>query len=95
MDSTDARYWQTPALAGFTNPHDFLAVLRATFDRLYAEGAHHPRMMSAGLHLRISGRPSRARQIERFIAYARAFPGVWFARRADIARWWLEHGPGR
>jgi allantoinase len=95
MDVTDARYWATPWLTGFTSPHDFFAVMRATFDRLYAEGAHHPRMMSVGLHLRISGRPSRARQIERFIEHARRVPGVWFARRLDIARWWLEHGPDR
>src|SRR5262245_44335390 len=93
VDATDARYWAAPWLGGFTSPHDFSAVMRATFDRLYAEGAHHPRMMSVGVHLRISGRPSRVRQIERFIQHARGAPGVWFARRVDLARWWLEHGP--
>lgn len=95
MDATDARFWSTPSLAGFTSPDDFFAVMKATFDRLYDEGARQPRMMSVGLHLRISGRPSRARQIERFIHYAKGFPGVWLARRLEIARWWLEHDPGR
>jgi hypothetical protein len=23
--------------------------------------------------------------------YAKSFPRVWFARRVDIARWWLEN----
>ncbi len=95
MDATDARYWTTPWLAGFTNPNDFFSVMQATFERLYAEGEHHPRLMSIGVHPRISGRPSRARQIERFIRYAKEFPGVWFAQRVEIARWWLEHGPDR
>lgn len=93
-DVTDARFWITPALAGFTNPSDFFALMKATFDRLYAEGATHPRMMSVGLHLRISGRPSRAAQIERFIRYVKGFPGVWVARRVEIARWWMERCRG-
>ncbi len=90
-DATDDRFWSAPWVAGFTNPNAFFAVTKNTFDRLYTEGDTHPKMMSVGLHLRISGRPSRAKQIERFIRYAKGFPGVWFARRIDIARWWLEH----
>jgi peptidoglycan/xylan/chitin deacetylase (PgdA/CDA1 family) len=92
-DVNDDKFWVPPPAAGFTNPDAFSSVMRATFDRLWAEGATHPKMMSVGLHQRISGRPARAKQIERFIHYARGFPGVWFARRVDIARWWLEHGP--
>lgn len=48
-------------------------------------------MMSVGLHLRIVGRPARAAALDRFIKYAKGLPDVWFARRIDIARWWLEH----
>ena len=47
-------------------------------------------MLSVGLHLRLSGRQPRAAQVDRLIRYAKGFPGVWFARRIDIARWWLE-----
>lgn len=65
--------------------------MKGTSDRLYVEGATHPKMMSVGLHLRIAGRPTRASRVEQFIRYARGFPQVWFARRIDIARWWLEH----
>lgn len=91
IDTNDNRYWSTPEVAGFTKPSDFFALMKASFDRLYAEGEDHPKMMSVGLHLRISGRPSRAKQIERFIQYAKKFPNVWFARRIDIAHWWLKN----
>jgi peptidoglycan/xylan/chitin deacetylase (PgdA/CDA1 family) len=50
-------------------------------------------MLSIGLHCRIAGRPGRAWGLDRFLAYARGHPGVWFARRSDIARWWLDHYP--
>jgi allantoinase len=48
-------------------------------------------MMSIGLHLRLSGHPARAHALHKFIAYAKSFPGVWFARRIDIANHWIEH----
>jgi peptidoglycan/xylan/chitin deacetylase (PgdA/CDA1 family) len=46
-----------------------------------------------GLHLRIIGRPGRAKALDDFIAYARAKGGVWFARRNDIATAWREQFP--
>jgi allantoinase len=88
FETNDQKYFLGP---GHSGPHDFLAQLQAGFDWLYAEGASHPQMMSVGIHMRHSGRPAGASAIEDFIRYARGFPGVWFARRIDIARWWLEH----
>ena len=90
-DTNDEKFWPGPLVPGFTRPDQFFASLKATFDDLYAEGSKNPKMMSVGLHLRLSGRPPRAAQVDRFIQYAKGFPGVWFARRVDIARWWLEH----
>jgi len=29
--------------------------------------------------------------LDRFLAYARSKPGVWFARKDQIAAWALEH----
>lgn len=84
-DTNDARAFRAGGSAS-----EFLELLMATFDRLYAEGAEHPKMMSVGLHCRLTGRPGRAAMLERFLSYARGFEGVWFARRSDIARWWLE-----
>ena len=77
-------------LPGYAQPEDFFFQLKEAFDCLYEEGATHPKMMSVGLHLRFAGRPARAKALDEFIRYARSFPGVWFARRIDIARWWLE-----
>ena len=90
-DTNDEKFLPGPLVPGFTRPDQFFASLKATFDDLYAEGSTNPKMMSVGLHLRLSGRPPRAAQVDRFIQYAKGFPGVWFARRVDIARWWLEH----
>lgn len=87
MDSNDGRYWFSP---GFVNPNDFLDYLKLTFDRLYNEGRDRPRMMSIGLHCRISGRAARSTAIDRFIRYAMERGGVWFGRRIDIANCWLE-----
>ncbi len=94
VDTNDDKFWPPPMVAGFSRPDHFFDVLRESFDELYEEGSRSPRMMSVGLHLRISGRPSRAGQVFRFIQYAKAYPEVWFARRVDIARWWLKAGCG-
>jgi len=40
------------------------------------------------LHPWLSGRPSRVRLLERLINAMKAKPGVWFARGAEIARWY-------
>ncbi len=90
METNDARFWR----GGLVSVSDFYEYLKDTFDCLYEEGQSHPKMMSVGLHCRIAGRPARSKAVERFLQYAKGFPGVWFPRRVDIARWWLEHYPG-
>ena len=79
------------APAHFGPPEDFEEHLRYTFDRLYKEGATHPKMMSIGLHMRLVGHPARSEAVSKFIAYAKSFPDVWFAKRIDIARHWKEN----
>jgi allantoinase len=78
---------------GFGSPKDFEEYLQYDFDRLYKEGETYPKMMSIGLHMRLIGRPARAQALYNFIAYAKSFPDVWFARRIDIARHWQQHHP--
>ena len=75
------------------SPSDFYETLKNTFDLLYAEGADSPKMMNVGLHCRIAGRPSRAVALRNFLEYASGFGDVWFARRVEIARWWMERYP--
>jgi len=91
LDDNDMRF-VTPQ--GFSCGEQFFSYLKDSFDVLYAEGAETPRMMSVGLHCRIAGRPGRSAAVERFLAYARQFEDVWWARRVDIARHWIaRHQP--
>jgi peptidoglycan/xylan/chitin deacetylase (PgdA/CDA1 family) len=89
LEVNDTRFWR----GGIFSNESFLDCMKDAFTFLYEEGKTHPKMLSIGLHCRIAGRPSRAPVVERFLEYAKSFPGVWFARRADIARWWLEKYP--
>lgn len=73
-------------------PRRVLGARREEFDMLYAEAATSPRMMTLTLLPYASGRPARARALGEFIRYAKGFPGVWFARCVDVARWWREMG---
>lgn len=89
MDVNDARTFR----GGSGGLADFYNTMKNAFDTLYAEGATHPKMMTVGLHCRASGRPAAARVVDDFLAYATQFKDVWFARRIDIARCWLEQFP--
>jgi len=89
LDANDMRF---ATAQGFNAGEQFFAYLRDSLDVLLAEGeAGSPKMMSIGLHCRLAGRPGRAAALARFLDYALAKPGVWFARRIDIARHWHEH----
>src|SRR6266705_5393554 len=71
----------------------FFTYMRDAFDVLYREGRTQPRMMSLGLHLRLTGHPSRAAGLERVLDYMATHQGVWFTRRIDIARHWVATHP--
>ncbi|WAC57535.1 allantoinase PuuE [Gordonia sp. SL306] len=86
FDTNDMRLATTPGLA---TGRQFGDELIDTLDELLLGGSEAPRMMSLGLHLRLVGRPARAHAVRRFLEYASAHPDVWFARRIDIARWWM------
>lgn len=86
----DARYVLPQ---GFGSPEDFFAMAKAYLDRLRDDGDDVPRMMSIGLHSRISGNPARADALARFIDYGQSLGDVWFARRVDIARTFIAQQP--
>jgi peptidoglycan/xylan/chitin deacetylase (PgdA/CDA1 family) len=90
VDTNDARYLTAP---GFGTADDFANYLIASFDRLFEEADRAPKMMSVGLHCRISGHPGRAVALDRFIAHAAQRGQVWFARRDEIARFWRQRYP--
>ena len=66
-------------------------VMKEQFDVLYEEGAESGRLMNIGLHPHVIGQPFRARAIREFIEYAKQFDGVWWAKREEIAEWYLEN----
>ena len=79
---------------GFSTGEDFFQSLKDAFDQLWQEGESHPKMMSVGLHCRISGHPARARALARFLDYVQAHEAVWICRREEIARHWIaNHQP--
>ena len=78
---------------GFATGADFFHQLRDAFDQLWLEGASSPKLMSIGLHPRISGHPARARALARFLDYLLDQDGVWVCRREEIARHWLATHP--
>jgi allantoinase len=88
--NNDARYLLPN---GFSTAEDFFQLLKDAFDVLWLEGAHRPKLMSVGLHPRISGHPARAMAVARFLDYALGFDRVWICRREDVARHWLAVHP--
>ena len=85
-DSKFGRGW-------FATSDDFFQFVRDSFDLLYEEGAHQPRMMSVGLHMRLIGHPGRAMGLKRFLDHIRHFDDVWICRRSDIAQHWARTHP--
>lgn len=90
LEANDMRF---VAAAGFNSGEQYFTYLKDTFDVLYRESDHTPRMMSTGLHLRIAGRPGRWAAFLRFLDYVQSHEGVWICRRDEIARHWHEHHP--
>jgi peptidoglycan/xylan/chitin deacetylase (PgdA/CDA1 family) len=68
--------------------------LQNSFDILYAEGqAGKPKMMTIGLHCRVSGKPGRFAAVENFLKYISRKEGVWITTRKAIAEHWLDRFP--
>jgi peptidoglycan/xylan/chitin deacetylase (PgdA/CDA1 family) len=86
----DARY---VVPQGFGSPEHFLETAKAHLDRLRRDGDDVNRMMSIGLHPRITGNPARSDALARFIEYAQSLGDVWFARRIDIANTFIAQQP--
>lgn len=90
LDVNDMRF---ASAQGFNAGDQFFNYLKDSFDVLYAEGEHTPRVLSVGLHCRLAGRPGRIAALKRFLDYIAEFQNVWVARRIDIAEHWHVHHP--
>ena len=91
LDCNDMRF---ATQSGLSTADQFFAYLRDAFDVLYREGEVAPKMMSVGLHCRLTGRPGRVGALERFLDHVRKHDDVWICRRIDIARHWIATHPG-
>lgn len=77
---------------GFGAPVDFVDVCKRGIDELWLEGERgFPKMISIGLHPRWIGQAGRASALREVLEYAQEKGDVWFARRDEIARWWIDH----
>lgn len=77
---------------GSRSPNTLLQYCRRGLDEMRREGlAGQPKMMSIGIHPRRTGHAARASALREFIEYALSLGDVWFARREDIARHWIDH----
>lgn len=90
LDTNDMRF---AVAQGFNSGEQFFTYLRDAFDVLYAEGAAAPKMLSVGLHCRLTGRPGRIAALARFLDHIQRHDRVWICRREEIARHWHEHHP--
>jgi allantoinase len=90
LDTNDMRF---ATAQGFNSGEQFYQYLKDSFDVLYSEGEHTPKMMSVGLHCRLVGRPGRFRALQRFLDYVESHEQVWICRRIDIARHWIDRHP--
>ena len=88
LDNNDMRF---ATYQGFNSGDQFFTYLKDAFDMLYAEGETAPKMMSVGLHCRLSGRPGRAAALGRFLDYVTKYEDVWVCRRVEIAQHWHNH----
>ncbi len=93
LEANDMRFATSP---GYIEGEMFFTYLKDSFDTLYREGVEgHAKMFSIGLHNRLIGRPGKVAGLRRFLDYARAKGGVWFATRGEIAAHWAAHHPHR
>ena len=94
FDTNDMHFHQ--GAQRFVTGEDFSRYVTDAFDWLWREGEAAPKMLSVGLHVRMIGRPGRIAGLERALEHMRARGGVWFARREEIARHWIDRfGAGR
>ena len=66
----------------------FLYRAKDQFDRLYAESADRPKIMSIAIHPYISGQPFRIKYLEEVYNYVNQFEGVVHWNGAQILDWY-------
>lgn len=76
-------------VCSFPTARVFARYLSDTLELLRTEDEPAGSLMTVALHPRLAGRPAYAGALDRFLSEA-AGPGVWFATRGEIARYWEQ-----
>jgi peptidoglycan/xylan/chitin deacetylase (PgdA/CDA1 family) len=90
FDTNDMQFFHTQRFSGAA---DFAEYVIEAFDRLHREGAHAPKMLAVGLHLRMIGRPGWIGALDRILRHIADKGEAWVARRVDITHHWLARFP--
>jgi len=90
LETNDSRFGRKE---GFQTGSEFVSYIKDTFDWLYKEGEHRPKMMTIGLHARLLGRPGRIAALHTILDYMLEHDRVWICKREDIAKHWRENHP--
>ncbi len=72
-------------------PRRYGEMLKANFDRLYAEGARSGTVMCIPLHAYQVSHPHRLKAFEEALEYITSHPDVWVTTGREIAEYYLEH----
>jgi peptidoglycan/xylan/chitin deacetylase (PgdA/CDA1 family) len=75
----------------WNTPDTVFQIMKDQFDALYERGAEQAVLMPMTVHDFITGRPSRAKTFDDFLAYAKQFEGVVFTTHDEVRQWWLAN----
>ena len=70
---------------GAATPRQYVDMVRAQFDRLYAEGARSGTVMCLPLHPYLIGQPHRIEALAEMLDYVTGHAGVWVTTAREIA----------
>ncbi len=90
LETNDSRFGRKE---GYQTGNEFFTYIKDTFDWLYKEGEHRPKMMTIGLHARLIGRPGRIASLHNILDYMQSHQRVWICRREEIAEHWVRAHP--
>jgi peptidoglycan/xylan/chitin deacetylase (PgdA/CDA1 family) len=88
LTNNDGKY-----AAGMSHADQWFGLVRDAFDVLHHEGAVAPKMMSVGLHMRLTGHPGRIAGLWRLLDHIQKQQGVWVTSRLAIAKHWMATHP--
>ncbi len=72
-------------------PRRYVDVIKASFDRLYAEGAESGTVMCIPLHAYLIGQPFRIEPFAEALEYITGHPDVWVTTAREIAEYWRDN----